>query len=179
MCVGIVLITCMTHPYDRAMAWSSLYILIPAMHTHMPALSAAMILTTLLSIQHWLVYNSTTWHKADRNASSMVFIFHVFLIWYGEHVKLAGAVGFALASAACFKFRKGVRNKAMLHYKAVQLLPHASFRFFAFWFVMFVRGQPWSWTLTAIYWFSILALGWPHTSIPSCSSVYSFLHLEA
>ena len=169
----------MTHPYDRAMAWSSLYILIPAMHTHMPTLSAAMILATMLSIQHWLVYNSTTWHKADRNASSIVFVFHGFLMLYRKLVNIKVTFCFALASASCFKFGKGVRNKAMLQYKAVQLLPHASFRFFAFWFVMFVHGQPWSWTLTTIYWLSIIILGWPHPSIPSCSSVCSFLHLEA
>jgi hypothetical protein len=164
------------HPYDRAMAWSSLYILIPAMHTRMPALSAVMIVTTLLSIRHWLDFDRITWHKADCNVSSIVFVLHGVLMWYRTLVNYHVTVCFALASASCFIFGNGMRNKALLHYRAVQLLPHASFRFFAFWFVMFVHRQPWSWTLTVIYWLSILILGWPYPNCTSCNSIRSFFH---
>jgi len=38
-------------------------------------------------------------------------------------------------------------------------VPHAAFRFFAFWFVLLVHSAPFSWPLSLFYWVSVFVLG--------------------
>ena len=50
------------------------------------------------------------------------------------------------------------------------LVPHAAFRFFAFWFVMLVHSAPFSWPLSIFYWLTIFALGFDLESRPAAAN---------
>ena len=165
-----------THPYDVAFAWSSLWVLFAAYHVDQTTpcprfLQLFMIIQTGVSVDHWVQYREG-WRKVlDITLSQLVFIWHLYLILglgypRDPRLKQQCAVCAAL-SAFLFYFNAIVlrcRARSMVRYtlrELWQLLPHSTFRFFAFWMVMMVHGQSWSWPLTGAYYASLLYLGWP------------------
>ena len=73
----------------------------------------------------------------------------------------AAAGACAAASAACFAISATwqPRSRALREGGYHTLVPHAAFRFFAFWFVMLVHSAPFSWPLSLFYWISVFVLG--------------------
>jgi hypothetical protein len=69
----------------------------------------------------------------------------------------------AAASAVLFKARVGVRDRALASYRHVYVIAHTSFRFFAFWFVMFLHDRPWSFGLAVFYWVGVVFLAYPYS----------------
>ena len=152
------------HPYDRSMAFTSIYIIIPAMLCENP-LFLAMILQTFFSILHWVNYNSYILHAIDVSLSSIIFIWHIVLLFYIQLLHKIYAFNFCILALITFYYRRGIRKRALKKYNIIYLLPHALFRFFSFWFVMFVHQQKWSYDLTLIYWWSVIILGLPIKNI--------------
>ena len=140
------------HPYDRCMSITSTYVLLAALHVEVPYMPATMFIQTLASIAHWLAYSNKVFHNTDKFLSLGVFMWNVLLILTNWSSGALPALYAAAASASLFKVRVGMREKAFVSYKFLYVLPHTAFRFFAFWFVMLLHGQQWSWGLTLYYW---------------------------
>jgi len=166
------------HPYDRCMAITSLYVVLAALHVTVPHMPAVMTIQTLASIAHWLVYHNNAFHRADVVLSTGVFLWNVWYLVTARPTQTLEALMAAGASAACFRARVGVRDKMLVSYHFVHVLPHAAFRFFAFWFVMLSHGQPWSWSLSAFYWCTVFLLSLPYPTMPPGQSWEVFRRLQ-
>lgn len=167
LCAVCMLAMPSVHPYDRCMSISSVFILLAASHVETPVMPLIMCVQTAASIGHWLVYSNSSLHKIDKGLSIGVFVWNVFIILFVRPRQFEQAVLAAAASACVFKLRTGIREKALTSYRFVYVIPHAAFRFFAFWFVMLLHGQSWSWGLTAFYWATIFLLALPFPMPPN------------
>ena len=116
-----------------------------------------MALQTAASVLHWLDHDDVRWHRADVSLSLGVFGWHV---WRAAAAGHRGALACGAGSALLFSVRKGCREAAILveknnkqdWWRTLRLVvPHAAFRYLAFWMVMLVHGQPWRWSTTLFY----------------------------
>lgn len=162
------------HPYDNALAWSSLWILYAVyfIDENIPyrvPLKILMLFQTFISVYHWVRYEED-WKKIlDVVVSQCVFIFHIILVlFFGfpknqENKKICytcGALSIILFYINTLLLK--CRQKAIKGpYSLWHLLPHPTFRFFAFWFVMIIHGQCWSWIISIIYYVTLIAMGFP------------------
>ena len=145
-------------PYDRCMAVTSLYVSVAAVHVSVPCMGAVMGVQTVASVAHWLAYENEAFGRADRWLSMGVFGWNVWLLATVRPTRWAEALAAAVLSVACFRARIGVREKTLVSYRLAHVVPHAAFRFWAFWFVMLLHGQAWSWGLSAFYWWTVFVL---------------------
>jgi hypothetical protein len=173
LCLACFVTIPRVHPYDRCMAITSLYVLLAASHVNVPYMFSAMAVTTFASIMHWVYYENKVLHRADILFSLGVFLWNVWVLVFSWPEQATQALAAAAASATLFKARVGTREKALQRYRLLYVLPHTSFRFFAFWFVMLLHGQPWSWGLSLYYWGTVVLLAWP-SPMPSGQSLERF-----
>lgn len=192
------------HPYDSALAWTSLFVWYAAWHIdrdtpHAVALRGVMFVQALVSLDHWLRYRDD-WRKAlDIAVSQLVFVAHLWLVWAHGYprdspsllpaCRAYAVLAVVLFYANAFLFRcrqRAVRDDDPACYRAWHLVPHSAFRYCAFWFVMLVHGRAWSARLSVAYWCCLLLLGWPDpipatrraASYPSSSSRRLRSHAE-
>lgn len=146
----------MWHPYDRCMALTSAYILLAAACVPRPSLALLMCAQTAASMGHWTWYEHTVLHRVDVALSTLAFVWNAAVL---AHVPFNPYVVRAWTCAGIavllFATRKGWRERAMVAHRPCYVVPHAAFRFFAFWFVVSVHGQPWSWWWSAAYWCTV------------------------
>lgn len=145
------------YKYDRTMAYSSVYILIPAYYAS-PPVNIIMILQTLFSIIHWKYYYKREFHYIDTFLSTYIFVHHSLLLWRIEMYYRNVALIYAVLSLIVFYNRKGYREKALERYSVIYVVPHAMFRFLSFWFVMYVYKKDFSIFFSIFYSFSIYML---------------------
>lgn len=147
------------YKYDRTMAYSSFYILIPAYYASTPA-NIIMILQTLFSILHWKYYSNRFFHYTDIGLSLYIFAYHLFLLQSIEIYYKKISIVFGALTAIVFYNRKGYRETAVVKYKIIHVIPHTMFRFFAFWFVMTVYSKDFNVLLSLLYWLNIFGLAY-------------------
>lgn len=145
------------YKYDRVMAYSSMYILIPTYYASTYT-RLIMIIQTLFSILHWKNYYNRGFHYMDTILSTYTFIHHLVLlrsidIYYRNIVFL-----FAIFSLIVFLNRKGYRERVLEKYRVIYVVPHAMFRFLSFWFVMSVYMKDFNIFLSILYSISIYIL---------------------
>ena len=158
------------HQYDHVMAWSSLWILFPLAYTYTLSietvtLSVTMILFTVISVQHWRHYSVRWLHALDVVVAHIVFVWHLSIaIRTLPLLEWTLCVRYAITSGAFF-----LTNELLLHCRAravasgdawrwIHLVPHATFRYYAFAMVMTVRRSSWTWKFLASYVASIVVL---------------------
>ena len=139
-------------PFDRCLCWTSLYVLVAALHVQNRLIYCLMVLQTIFSVCHWSNYQSRLYRMLDRATSTTVFCSHLFFFRLSHSAWLC-----AFLSCIFFGCRSGTRELAEKN-KCLAILPHASFRFFGFWFVMFANDQCWSTSLSMVYWITVFAL---------------------
>jgi len=143
--------------YDRVIGVTSLYILIPFFYA--PRLEQFFLLAlTGVSLFHWSDYENKIYHVADNITATFVFSWYVLKCWLYPNGYCLLSSCCALLSILAFICRRNTRNLALESNNIVYIIPHALFRFFSFWFVMFVYGVYYSWTLTILYWLTVLFL---------------------
>ena len=147
------------YKYDRTMAYSSLYILIPAYYASRYT-GLIMISQTLFSILHWKYYSNKFFHYTDISLSVYIFAYHLFLLQSIEIYYKKISVIFGILTAIVFYNRKGYRENAVVKYKIIHVIPHTMFRFFAFWFVMTIYNKDFSILLSLFYWLNIFGLAY-------------------
>ncbi len=165
------------HPYDRCMAITSLFILLPIFHITIPLMPTIMTIQTFASVAHWLIYKNKIFHLVDQFLSITVFIWnvwHLIIVWPTQACK---ALISASVSVIFFRKRIGMREKMLISYRFIYVLPHTTFRFFAFWFVMLLHGQSFSLILTIFYWFMVFFLSIPYP-MPLGQSWKKFLQIN-
>ena len=146
------------YKYDRTLAFSSLYILIPAYYVRYNHLKIIMWLQTLFSILHWKYYYNRIFHSMDTLLSTYTFIYHLILLESIEVYYRNMASLFALLALIVFYNRKGYRERALEKYRIIYVVPHAMFRFLSFWFVMSVYMKDFNIFLSILYSISIYIL---------------------
>jgi len=134
------------------MFWTSLYILYAAFYSDNVFIKLVMLLQTFFSMCHWSDYNNVIYHKLDVIFSSFVFLYSLCCI---KHVS---SLLCAVTSFLCFRMRLNTRDIFLKNNSRHTVIPHTCFRFFAFWFFMFVNNQFWSFELSLLYWLSVLLL---------------------
>ena len=147
------------YKYDRTMAYSSLYILIPAYYASRYT-GLIMIGQTLFSILHWKYYSNRFFHYTDMSLSVYIFAYHLFLLQSIEIYYKKISVIFGILTSIVFYNRKGYRENAVVKYKIIHVIPHTMFRFFAFWFVMTIYNKDFSILLSLFYWLNIFGLAY-------------------
>ena len=70
------------------------------------------------------------------------------------------ALLFALLAVIVFYNRKGYRESALVKYKIIYVIPHAMFRFLAFWFVITIYNKDFSLLLSLFYWLNVFVLAY-------------------
>ena len=148
------------YKYDRTLAFSSLYILIPAYYVRYNHLKIIMWLQTLFSILHWKYYYNRIFHSMDTALSTYTFIYHLILLESIEVYYRNMALLFALLAVIVFYNRKGYRESALVKYKIIYVIPHAMFRFLAFWFVITIYNKDFSLLLSLFYWLNVFVLAY-------------------
>lgn len=148
------------YKYDRTLAFSSLYILIPAYYVRYNHLKIIMWLQTLFSILHWKYYYNRIFHSMDTVLSTYTFIYHLILLESIEIYYRNMALLFALLAVIVFYNRKGYRESALVKYKIIYVIPHAMFRFLAFWFVITIYNKDFSLLLSLFYWLNVFVLAY-------------------
>ena len=148
------------YKYDRAMAYSSVYILIPAYYASRPS-NIIMIFQTLFSIFHWKYYFNRVFHNIDTILSTYTFIYHLLLLRYNNQDYYRNiALIYATLAILVFYNRKGYRERAIKEYRIIYIVPHALFRYLAFWFVMSVYNHEFDILISIMYWSSIIGLAY-------------------
>ena len=147
------------YKYDRTMAYSSLYILIPTYYASNHA-QFIMIIQTIFSILHWKYYSNKFFHNTDIYLSSYIFAYHLLLLYSIEIYYKKLSILFSLLTAIAFYYKKGYRERAIVDYKIIYVLPHTIFRYFAFWFVMSVYEKDFNISFSLLYWLNIIALAY-------------------
>ena len=146
------------YKYDRTLAFSSLYILIPAYYVRYNHLKIIMWLQTLFSILHWKYYYNRIFHSMDTLLSTYTFIHHLVLLRSIDIYYRNMALLFASLAIIVFYNRKGYRERALEKYRVIYVVPHAMFRFLSFWFVMSVYMKDFNIFLSILYSISIYIL---------------------
>ncbi len=151
--------------YDRALCLSSLWVAYAAAHVvesdvmHRLSVIVLLLLVTLVSLRHWADYENTLFYRLDLILSTAAFLLHVYLAI--ERKCLSGAL-FAALGAGVFGLNTCVLRCRQREKHGpscpLNLIPHASFRFFSFWFVMSVHDQPFSWILSVVYWITLFTV---------------------
>jgi hypothetical protein len=136
------------------MSITSFYVLLAAMHSQVVFMPSAMVAQTIASMGHWFLYQNKWLHWADRVLSFGVFVWNILYLLNDWPKQSTQAIIMAAMSTTVFRVRVGVRDKAFAQYRLLYILPHTTFRFCAFWFVMLLHDQPWSWKLSVFYWFT-------------------------
>ena len=159
------------HPFDRTLCWTSFYILIPILYTDILLLKICFFLAVLASTGHWLMYDNQLLHRLDIIIVRIVIAIHILLIYnIDTFTQQLYSILFISLSVSIFIHGKGIRENIMNDdkiYNILSLLHHAAFRFFIFWFIMYVHNQTWSWKISFIYWLNIILFGLPCFNIKS------------
>ena len=159
------------HPFDRALCWTSFYILIPILYTDILLLRICFFLTVLASTCHWLIYDNNLLHRLDIIIVRIILAFHILLIYNIDTFKQQlFSILFISLSISIFIHGMGIRENIMNNnkfYTIKSILPHATFRFFSFWFIMYVHNQTWSWKISFIYWLNIILFSLPCFDVKS------------
>ncbi len=145
--------------YDKTMTYSSLYIIIPIYCVSIN-LKLIMSFQIIFSLLHWKYYNNKLFHNIDIIISSYIFIHHLSLIYWIERNYRNRAIIFAILTLLVFNNRKGYREKALKKYKIIYVIPHALFRYLAFWFIMSIYKKDFNINLSILYWISIYRLAY-------------------
>ena len=148
------------YKYDRTLAYSSLYILIPAYHVEYMDIRIIMIIQTLFSILHWKYYYNRLFHNIDTILSTYTFIYHLVLLRAIKIYYRNMALISALLAVIVFYNRKGYREKALQRYRVIYIIPHSLFRYLSFCFVMSVNECRFSVELSLIYWINIFCMAY-------------------
>ena len=148
------------YKYDRTMAYSSFYILIPTYYVEEIDVKIIMILQTLFSVLHWRYYYNRIFHTMDTILSTYTFIYHLIILESIELYYRNIALLFALLAVIVFYNRKGYRERALERYRVVYIIPHALFRYCSFCFVMSVNKCKLSLELSLIYWINIICMAY-------------------
>lgn len=152
--------------YDDAFAWSSLWILHASWIIELQPIRLILVVLTAVSFAHWTWYREGVLKNLDMCISSSVFVYHVALAIQRHH---KAALVAAFVSMAAFWINTLVlrcRARDLVKPRAVHLIPHGTFRLFAYWMLLYVHECPISSMveMTIFYW-STLYLLWsiPHT----------------
>ena len=159
------------HTYDHVMAWSSLWILFPLFHEHLytlerGVLAGVMVVFTLVSVQYWRQHSLQWLHALDVAFAHIVFLWHVLIAQRTlEASEWTSCVSYGSISAAVFlanEFILDCRTRAVScggKWRWRYIVPHATFRYYAFAMVMTARGAPWTWQFVVSYVSSLVLLG--------------------
>lgn len=134
--------------FDVCMSLSSLWILVAAwiVRKREPAYVVdLMILQTIVSMLYWMDRSKSLLRHGDRLISSMVFLHFTYRLFFSvnktSYLMLPLLSAFFFIISCCMKCRERwlrSREEAPLF---LYLFPHASFRFFAFWMVIFASSD--------------------------------------
>ena len=162
--------------FDRTLGWTSIYIIIPSFYTNIIFLKIGFSIAVFASFSHWLLFNNLYFHILDIILVKIIILYHLILLYnQASSSHKFQTIFFIFLSITFFIYGKGrrelfIKNKNknknsitnFINFKLI--LPHALFRFFIFWFIMYTHNQIWSWKITTIYWINILILSRDHFS---------------
>ena len=144
--------------YDRAFAWTSLWML-DAAPSDSPV-RYVIYCAALVSWMHWTWYSEGWLKRLDVALASSLFVYHVYLAWESYHVR---ALLMALASTLVFALNTCIlkcRTRDRLRPHVYNLLPHGLFRLYAYWMVRMVHEGSVDNMVerTLLYWASLILL---------------------
>lgn len=153
----------LSEPYDRAFAFSSLFISLAAWYCPVPWLASLMYMNAAVSFLHW-----ARWHKglcwmADIGLSTSNLVCHLYIATVSKSLNLTRSLCWCTASLCIFMAKSWLkpRQQAMKQYHVLQLIPHGAFRFCGFWSVMAADGHAFNLRLSLVYWSVMVLFGMP------------------
>lgn len=161
----------LSEPYDRAFAFSSLFISVAAGYCSIRWLALIMHINSVVSFLHWARWHDGLCWGLDIILSVSNIIIHLYMV-ISTGSSMIGCTSWCVAAVCMFMSKRWFtpRHQAMKRYRVLHLFPHGAFRFCGFWSVMAADGQGFNLWLSIFYWLTMILFGMPLASekLPNC-----------